>query len=117
MKKTIRETLRRDIKWELDTDLDTAIQRLIEYRDEYKDTHTNVSLDIESISDYYSSHHASIELYGYRLETDIEERKRVNEEVRRNELSESQELALLKKLAKKHAKDLSEEEKKKLLSF
>lgn len=91
-----------DSKFEADT-LKELIEwlgeKLDEVPDEYKDS---AKLEIESVGGYEGEHHAEVEIFYSRPETDVEMSARVAEDLRRAEHRTAQELQTLAALKAKY---------------
>lgn len=68
-----------DLRYKLEGDLDKAIALLQELKGKHKGVE-NLSLSIEVEDDYGDSHYVSVELMGYRLETEQEFEERLQKE-------------------------------------
>lgn len=91
-----------DIRYELEGDINDVIENLKKIKSNYEDKYIDLRIDIDVENDYYNNPYISVSLIGSRKETDEEYNKRLVKEVKAKELSESQEIALAKKLMKKY---------------
>ena len=83
-----------------------VIDNLKKVQDEYGQEYENITVELDTCTDYYDSTETTIVVQGFREETDDEFTARLVKESKAKALSESSEKQLFKRLLKKYGSNI-----------